>query len=148
MSWYDWTVALHVIAVIAWMAGLLYLPRLYAYHTRLRVGRDRIGHARILAADSFQDFLTDIRIRNYSPSETPTLAGTPTPTATASATPLPTFTPTVTYTPALPPTPLPTNPAVLRTSDIGLHFGKGALTVAVVFAFFGLFLAVSKKFRS
>ncbi|MDN8694014.1 CopD family protein, partial [Staphylococcus aureus] len=24
---------LHIIAVIAWMAGMLYLPRLYAYHT-------------------------------------------------------------------------------------------------------------------
>ena len=27
-----WLKALHVIAVIAWMAGLLYLPRLYVYH--------------------------------------------------------------------------------------------------------------------
>ena len=29
---YPWTKALHVIAVIAWMAGLLYLPRLFVYH--------------------------------------------------------------------------------------------------------------------
>ena len=29
---YPWTMALHVIAVIAWMAGLLYLPRLFVYH--------------------------------------------------------------------------------------------------------------------
>jgi len=27
-----WTQALHVISVIAWMAGMLYLPRLYVYH--------------------------------------------------------------------------------------------------------------------
>ena len=27
-----WLKALHIIAVIAWMAGLLYLPRLFAYH--------------------------------------------------------------------------------------------------------------------
>ena len=27
-----WLKALHVIAVIAWMAGLLYLPRLFVYH--------------------------------------------------------------------------------------------------------------------
>jgi protoporphyrinogen IX oxidase len=27
-----WLKALHIIAVIAWMAGLLYLPRLYVYH--------------------------------------------------------------------------------------------------------------------
>lgn len=29
---YLWVLALHIIAVIAWMAGLLYLPRLYVYH--------------------------------------------------------------------------------------------------------------------
>jgi protoporphyrinogen IX oxidase len=29
---YPWIKALHVIAVIAWMAGLLYLPRLFVYH--------------------------------------------------------------------------------------------------------------------
>lgn len=29
---YDWIKALHVIAVISWMAGLLYLPRLMVYH--------------------------------------------------------------------------------------------------------------------
>jgi len=29
---YPWAKALHVIAVIAWMAGLLYLPRLFVYH--------------------------------------------------------------------------------------------------------------------
>jgi len=29
---YPWVKALHVMAVIAWMAGLFYLPRLYVYH--------------------------------------------------------------------------------------------------------------------
>lgn len=29
---YPWTQSLHVISVIAWMAGLFYLPRLYVYH--------------------------------------------------------------------------------------------------------------------
>lgn len=29
---YPWTKALHIIAVISWMAGLLYLPRLFVYH--------------------------------------------------------------------------------------------------------------------
>ena len=31
-AWLPWTRAFHVIAVIAWMAGMLYLPRLYVYH--------------------------------------------------------------------------------------------------------------------
>ncbi|MCG6856525.1 MAG: protoporphyrinogen oxidase HemJ [Salaquimonas sp.] len=35
---YDWIKALHVIAVIAWMAGLLYLPRLMVYHSVSEVG--------------------------------------------------------------------------------------------------------------
>ena len=29
---YEWVLALHIIAIIAWMAGLLYLPRLFVYH--------------------------------------------------------------------------------------------------------------------
>jgi putative membrane protein len=32
--------ALHILAVIAWMAGLLYLPRLFAYHTRSAPGSE------------------------------------------------------------------------------------------------------------
>jgi protoporphyrinogen IX oxidase len=31
-DWYAWIKALHVISVIAWMAGLLYMPRLFVYH--------------------------------------------------------------------------------------------------------------------
>lgn len=31
-SLYPWTTAIHVIAVIAWMAGIFYLPRLFVYH--------------------------------------------------------------------------------------------------------------------
>lgn len=29
---YPWVKSLHIMAVIAWMAGLFYLPRLYVYH--------------------------------------------------------------------------------------------------------------------
>ncbi len=29
---YEWIKALHVIAVITWMAGMLYMPRLFVYH--------------------------------------------------------------------------------------------------------------------
>jgi protoporphyrinogen IX oxidase len=35
---YLWIKALHVIAVISWMAGLLYLPRLFVYHTEVGQG--------------------------------------------------------------------------------------------------------------
>jgi putative membrane protein len=29
---YEWLKAFHIIAVVAWMAGMLYLPRLFVYH--------------------------------------------------------------------------------------------------------------------
>jgi putative membrane protein len=35
---YEWIKALHVIAVIAWMAGMLYLPRLFVYHSTAEIG--------------------------------------------------------------------------------------------------------------
>ena len=31
-SVYPWVKAFHVMSVLAWMAGLFYLPRLYVYH--------------------------------------------------------------------------------------------------------------------
>jgi putative membrane protein len=35
---YSWLLAFHVIAVIAWMAGMLYLPRLFVYHCEAEPG--------------------------------------------------------------------------------------------------------------
>lgn len=40
MNWYAITLAGHVIAVISWMAGLLYLPRLFVYHSGVAVGSE------------------------------------------------------------------------------------------------------------
>ncbi len=37
---YPWIKAAHIVSVIAWMAGLLYLPRLYVYHTDAAPGSD------------------------------------------------------------------------------------------------------------
>lgn len=31
-DWYFWTKSLHIVSVIAWMAGIFYLPRLFVYH--------------------------------------------------------------------------------------------------------------------
>ena len=35
---YEWLKAFHVIAIIAWMAGMLYLPRLFVYHCEAEPG--------------------------------------------------------------------------------------------------------------
>lgn len=40
VNWYDLVRGLHILAVIAWMAGLLYLPRLFAYHAGANPGSE------------------------------------------------------------------------------------------------------------
>lgn len=40
INWYLWIKAVHIIAVISWMAGLLYLPRLFVYHADAEVGSE------------------------------------------------------------------------------------------------------------
>lgn len=52
---YPWTKALHLIAVISWMAGLLYLPRLFVYHVETTPGspeseRFKVMERRLLRA--------------------------------------------------------------------------------------------------
>ncbi|MGH6748122.1 MAG: protoporphyrinogen oxidase HemJ [Methyloceanibacter sp.] len=36
-----YTKAFHMIAIIAWMAGLLYLPRLFVYHAQSKIGSEQ-----------------------------------------------------------------------------------------------------------
>jgi putative membrane protein len=40
---YLWIKAFHIIAVISWMAGMLYLPRLFVYHASAEVGSKEFG---------------------------------------------------------------------------------------------------------
>lgn len=37
-DWYLWLKAFHVISMIAWMAGMFYLPRLFVYHCQVQRG--------------------------------------------------------------------------------------------------------------
>lgn len=39
-EWYYWIKALHIISVMAWMAGMLYLPRLFVYHAAAKPGSE------------------------------------------------------------------------------------------------------------
>ena len=43
VEYYAWIKALHVISVIAWMAAMLYLPRLYVYHCKVAAGSEADG---------------------------------------------------------------------------------------------------------
>jgi putative membrane protein len=38
VDYYPWLKAVHVIAIVAWMAGMLYLPRLFVYHAEVAPG--------------------------------------------------------------------------------------------------------------
>jgi putative membrane protein len=38
LPYYPWLKAFHIMAVISWMAGMLYLPRLFVYHCETEVG--------------------------------------------------------------------------------------------------------------
>ena len=45
---YPWIKALHIIAVIAWMAGLLYLPRLFVYHAGVAADSEQSATFKIM----------------------------------------------------------------------------------------------------
>ncbi len=47
-NYIDWILAFHVIAVIAWMAGMLYLPRLFVYHTQTSPGSESSERFKIM----------------------------------------------------------------------------------------------------
>lgn len=39
-NYYSWFKVVHIFAVISWMAGLLYLPRIYVYHSKVAIGSE------------------------------------------------------------------------------------------------------------
>ncbi|HJP54135.1 MAG: protoporphyrinogen oxidase HemJ [Rhodospirillales bacterium] len=57
-SAYLWIQALHVISVMSWMAGLLYLPRLFAYHTQALTGSDKSETFKIMERRLFNAIMT------------------------------------------------------------------------------------------
>jgi protoporphyrinogen IX oxidase len=45
---YEWTKVVHILAVISWMAGLLYLPRLFVYHADSIIGSVQDGTFKVM----------------------------------------------------------------------------------------------------
>ena len=95
---------------------------------------------RVTLADgkNVEVILPDLRVRNYTPVETPT----PAPTAQQ-----PTQTPTVTQTrtPFPSPTFLPRNPAVLTLVDVSTSLGYGGLGTLFLLIVLGLFFRIRRK---
>ncbi|MFA7457760.1 MAG: protoporphyrinogen oxidase HemJ, partial [Micavibrio sp.] len=48
LQYYLWFKAVHIIAFVSWMAGLLYLPRLFVYHCRAAQGGEAASTFKIM----------------------------------------------------------------------------------------------------
>ena len=62
---YEWVLALHIIAIIAWMAGLLYLPRLFVYHSDAAVGSDLSETLKVMERRLFYAIMTPAMIASW-----------------------------------------------------------------------------------
>ncbi len=62
---YDLVRGLHIIAVIAWMAGLLYLPRLFAYHARATPGSEMDRTFQTMEAKLYRIIMNPAMIAAY-----------------------------------------------------------------------------------
>jgi putative membrane protein len=61
----EWVKALHVISVIAWMAGMLYLPRLFVYHTVAEIGSDKSETFKIMERRLLRGIINPAMIATY-----------------------------------------------------------------------------------
>ncbi len=48
VSLYNWFLSFHIISVIAFMAGIMYLPRLFVYHVDLTIGSEESERFKIM----------------------------------------------------------------------------------------------------
>ena len=65
MDWYRWVMALHVISVIAWMAGMMYLPRLFVYHADAAAGSDKSETFKLMERRLYRGITTPAMIATF-----------------------------------------------------------------------------------
>ena len=65
MWWYDWIKALHVISVIAWMAGMMYLPRLFVYHADSAVGSEKSETFKLMERRLYRGITTPAMVATW-----------------------------------------------------------------------------------
>lgn len=69
MSWllplYPWVKALHIVSVVAWMAGLLYLPRLFVYHASARPGSEASETFKVMERRLLRGIMNPAMIATY-----------------------------------------------------------------------------------
>ena len=62
---YLWVKALHVISIIAWMAGLLYLPRLFVYHCEAKPGSESSERFKVMERRLMRAIMNPAMIAAY-----------------------------------------------------------------------------------
>lgn len=65
MDFYLWFKALHIIAVISWMAGMLYLPRLFVYHAEAEKGSDKSETFKVMERRLLKFIMTPAMIATW-----------------------------------------------------------------------------------
>ena len=72
---YLWLKALHVIAVISWMAGLLYLPRLFVYHCEVAPGSDTSEKFKVMERRLLRAIMTPAMVVTWGAGLTMAVVG-------------------------------------------------------------------------
>ncbi len=62
---YVWTKALHIVSVIAWMVGLLYLPRLFVYHCDVAPGSEASELFKVMEFRLYRFIMTPAMIATF-----------------------------------------------------------------------------------
>jgi len=62
---YEIIKALHIISIISWMAGLLYLPRLYVYHSETTIGSVRAETFKVMERRLLKAIMTPAMIASF-----------------------------------------------------------------------------------
>ena len=62
---YLWIKSLHVISVIAWMAGMLYLPRLFVYHCDVKPGTAESARFKVMERRLFKFIINPAMISTW-----------------------------------------------------------------------------------
>jgi putative membrane protein len=65
IPFYRWELAFHVMSVIAWMAGLFYLPRLYVYHCDVSVGSAESARFKVMERRLLKQICTPAMISSW-----------------------------------------------------------------------------------
>ena len=63
---YPWMKVLHIVAIISWMAGLLYLPRLFVYHCEAEVGSQQSETFKVMERRLYRGIMVPAMIASWS----------------------------------------------------------------------------------